>query len=256
MFRTAVFVATLGCIACEGFAQVAAVAEKPAKPIALVAPEHLKKYDLEKYQAAADRWAGEIAKMASTNDVDGSEDSVLFLGSSSIRIWKSVEEDLGNWKAVRRGYGGAKFCDTAIYAPNLVKGLKFQAAGIFVANDITGGKSDKSPEEVARLAKSVIESVRAENPTAPVLLISITATPSRFAVWPTIEQANEELRKLSESMDKVYFLDTKAAYLTEDGKPIPDYFIADMLHQNESGYKLWGRLIAEKLASIDGLKSK
>lgn len=252
-----------GCVAFNAQAQGVAEApvkkaevktEKAAKPVAVVSPEHIEKYELQQYVESSARWGEEAARYQALNASEGGDDSILFLGSSSIRLWKSVEEDLGNsWKAVNRGYGGAKFCDAAIYTPNLVKGLKYQGAVVFVANDITGGKADKSPEEIARLAKCVVETIQAERPGVPVLLMSITATPSRFKAWPKIEEANFALSKLAESMDKVYFLDTKRSYLTDEGEPKPEYFVKDMLHQNAKGYKVWGKLVAEKLATIEEL---
>lgn len=250
---------------CSGFAVMPVQAQdasnqsdaiqKDAPKIATVSPGHIQKYALEPYVESSKHWGAEIAKLAAKNATDGGKDKILLLGSSSIRLWDSSDADLVHWKTVRRGYGGAKFCDAAMYTPNLVKGLQFQGAAVFVANDITGGPNDKTPEEVARLAAVVVESIRAENPNAPVLLISITATPSRFKAWPAIEQANTELAKLADSMDGVYFADTKSSYLDEHGNPIPAYFVKDMLHQNAGGYKVWGQLIADKLSQMHGIKA-
>ncbi len=222
----------------------------------LVAPEHIEKYALQPYLKQSERWAKEIATMSATNSQDGSDNAILFLGSSSIKLWKTIDEDLPEWKAVRRGFGGSKFCDNALFVPNLVKGLKFQAAAIFVANDILGKETDKTPEEVARLAQSVIESVRNEVKDAPILIISITATPSRFKAWPKIEEGNKALEALAEKLDNVYFLDTRGSYLTSEGQPRPEFFVKDMLHQNKDGYKTWGKLVSAKLSEIPGLKKR
>jgi hypothetical protein len=219
-----------------------------------IAPEHIKKNRLEPYVEKALKWDKEVASLSANNAKDGSDDAILFLGSSSIRLWNSIEQDIAPWKPVRRGYGGSKYCDVALYTPQLIRGLKFQAAAVFVANDITGSELDKTPEEIARLAKIVVESIRSERPDAPVLLISITATPSRFKHWPRIEQANRALQRLSDELPGVSFLETQSAYLTPEGQPKPEYFVKDMLHQNADGYRVWGGLVRSKLNEIIAAK--
>lgn len=42
---------------------------------------------------------------------DEKECDVLFFGSSSIRLWKSLQEDMAPLKVVNRGYGGAQLRD-------------------------------------------------------------------------------------------------------------------------------------------------
>lgn len=225
-------------------------AEQKSAPKSLSAPidpEHIRANQLEAYVDRALKWDKEVATLAANNATEGSEDSILFLGSSSIRLWNSISQDIAPWKPVRRGYGGSKFCDVALYTPQLIRGLKYRAAAIFVANDITGSELDKTPEEIARLAKVVIDSIRTERPGTPVMLISITATPSRFKHWPRIEQANRALEKLSSELKDVSFLETQASYLTPEGQPKPEYFVKDMLHQNPEGYRVWGGLVRKKL---------
>lgn len=217
-------------------------------------PEHIRANHLEAYVERALKWDKEVATLAANNATEGSDDSILFLGSSSIRLWNSIVQDIAPWKPVRRGYGGSKFCDVALYTPQLIRGLKYQAAAIFVANDITGSELDKTPEEIARLAKVVIDSIRAERPDAPVMLISITATPSRFKHWTRIEKANRALEKLSSELKNVSFLETQASYLTPEGEPKPEYFVKDMLHQNPDGYRVWGGLVRKKLDEMIGRK--
>lgn len=231
--------------------------EQKNAPDALKAPidpEHIRKNDLGAYVEKALKWDKEVATLAANNAKEGSDDAILFLGSSSIRLWNTIDQDIAPWKPVRRGYGGSKYCDVALYTPQLVRGLKFQAAAVFVANDITGSELDKTPEEIARLAKIVIESIRSERPDAPVLLISITATPSRFKHWPRIEQANRALQRLSSEMNGVSFLETQTSYLTPEGQPKPEYFVKDMLHQNADGYRVWGGLVRSKLNEIIAVK--
>jgi hypothetical protein len=200
------------------------------------------------YFERTDKSYTSLTQIASSgNASQGGSETILCMGSSSFRLWDSISDDMAPFSVVRRAYGGAKFCDLAIHAPKLIEGLQFRAAMIFVANDIVGKEKDKSPEEVARLAKIVIDAVRKENPAAPVFLIAITPCPSRFPTWPTIAMANQSLENLCSPESKTYFVATQSKYLDAKGEPRPELFVKDMLHQNKDGYAIWSGLLKEAL---------
>jgi len=220
--------------------------EKPA--VENPSAERVAKLDLAKYAAEATKWDKDVSKLSAGNATQGGPDTILCMGSSSFRLWDSISDDMAPYKVVRRAYGGAKFCDLAIHAPKLVEGLPFRAAMIFVANDITGKDKDKSPEEVARLAKIVVDSVRMQNAAAPVFLIAITPCPSRFDFWPTISMANQSLEKLCSPESKTFFIATQSKYLDKIGEPLAELFVKDMLHQNKDGYAIWSSLLKQALS--------
>jgi hypothetical protein len=199
---------------------------------------------LSSYRQAAAKWEPDIAKLETLNASESPvPESILFLGSSSIRLWKNVKSDMAPWPIIQRGYGGAKFSDLAIHVPRLLKGLEFRAALIFVGNDITGDQNDKSPEEVVRLFDSVVRSIRKARPHATIFLLAVTPTPKRFAVWTQIREANAALKKHCDALPACHFIATEQAYLTSDGQPRPELFVEDRLHQNEAGYQQWSKLI-------------
>ncbi len=209
--------------------------------------EKAAEHDLTKYVADATKWEKEVAKMSATNQSDGADDAIVCLGSSSFRLWDTIATDMAPYKIVRRAYGGAKYCDLAIHAPKLVDGLHFRAAMIFVGNDITGNEKDKSPEEVARLAKIVMDAVRKQQPDAPVFLIAVTPSPSRFQHWPKILSANKALERLASKEPKTFFVATQEKYLNAQGEPRAELFVKDMLHQNQQGYSIWSSILKDSL---------
>ena len=204
-------------------------------------------HDLTKYAADASKWEQDVAKLIATNLSDGDDDAILCLGSSSFRLWDTISADMAPYKIVRRAYGGAKYCDLAIHAPKLVDGLRFRAAMIFVANDITGSEKDKSPEEIARLAMIVTDTVRKQQPHAPVFLIAITPSPSRFQHWPKIALANKALEKLASDEATIFFVPSQDKYLNSQGEPRPELFVKDRLHQNQDGYAIWSSILKDSL---------
>lgn len=207
---------------------------------------------LEQYRPAAiAQWEDAILELESLDrqQTDPAQ-AILFLGSSSIRLWHDIRQDMAPYPVIRRGYGGAKFSDLAVFIDRLVKPHQFDAVVMFVANDISGSADDKSPEEVVRLFDYSLERIKRHAPQAPVLLVAITPTPSRFAVWDKIHRANVKLAEYCKQRAGVTFIDTTQSYLDSDKQPIPEYFVEDQLHLNRSGYAVWGSLIKAALDDV------
>ena len=220
---------------------------------ALIVQHTLTADDLvEKYrQASVTKWADEMKRIAKLDASEKDpENAILFLGSSSIRLWDDIKSDLKPWPVIARGYGGAKFSDLAVLAPQIVKPHKFRAAVIFVGNDVTGDKADKTPEEVVKLFEHVVGTIRASEPTATVFVLEVTPTPKRWSAWDKIQQVNAGLRKSCEAGKDLHFIATADKYLNAEGGPMPELFKQDKLHQNRDGYARWSKIILAKLESV------
>lgn len=179
-------------------------------------------------------------------------DAVLFVGSSSIRLWDDIAADMAPYPVIQRGFGGSKLSDVAVYAKRIIYPHPCMAVVLFVANDITGSESDKSPEEVARLAAYVIRTVHARFPGTPVFWISTTPTASRWQVWEQIKQANVLIEKLEKRDRNFHFIATEEAFLNEKGMPREELFLTDRLHLNRDGYAIWAALIKTELNAVLG----
>lgn len=200
----------------------------------------------DKYETAAKKkWEDTIKKFEQLDPTtDYPAESILFMGSSSIRLWSTLAQDMAPHPVIQRGYGGAKFQDLAVFAERIVHPHEFRAVAIFVANDIVGkNDSDLTPEEVAALYADVVKTVREKNAKAPVFLIAITPTQSRWKAWPEIKKANAAMQAVCEAQDNVHFIATEQQFLKEDGTPKTELFRDDQLHLNRDGYKLWTRII-------------
>jgi lysophospholipase L1-like esterase len=199
-------------------------------------------------EQATKNWEKDILKFEQLDKNEKDPDNaILFVGSSSIRLWSTIKEDVAPFPVIQRGFGGSRFSDLAVFTKRIVYPHQFRALVIFFANDITGGKSDKSPGEVVRLFHKIVSTVRNKYADQPIFLIEITPTQSRWAVWPIVKQLNQMLKKSCNQMHNTYFIETAQAYLNQDSEPRKELFINDMLHQNRKGYEIWGELIKKKL---------
>jgi GDSL-like Lipase/Acylhydrolase family len=178
------------------------------------------------------------------------DDAIMFAGSSSIRLWSTINKDMLPYNVIQRGYGGAKLSDFVVYADRIIYPHICQAIVIFIGNDITGGNDDKSPLEVSRLFRKTLYIIRRKFPDTPVFWISVTPTPARWSVWPEIKEANEMIRGICEKHRNTYFIDTEKYFLNSSGLPKEDLFVADKLHLNPDGYRIWAGIIKGELNRV------
>jgi len=212
----------------------------------------------EKYETAAKKkWETTIQKFeALDKKTDYAPDSILFVGSSSIRLWETLEKDMAPHPVIQRGYGGAKFQDLAVFAKRIIHPHDFKAVVIFVANDIAGNDGDLEPKEVAELFGEVVKTARAKKADVPVFLIAITPTESRWKVWPEQKQANAAMQELCKADKNLHFIATEKRFLNADGKPKAELFRDDKLHLNADGYALWTKIVRGRLEKKLQLKSE
>lgn len=216
--------------------------------LGILSCSHIKKNQLT---AEIKAWEPDIQKFEQLDKTETySTDAVMFAGSSSIRLWTTLARDMAPYPVIQRGYGGAKLSDFAVYASRIFDPHQCRAIVIFVANDIAGTKEDKTPDEVTRLCRTVIEIIRVRHPDTPVFWIATTPTPSRWIVWPEIRKANDMIKTVCESQKNTYFIPTAFAFINDTGRPAGELFRDDSLHLNDEGYAVWTNIIKKELNSV------
>ena len=205
---------------------------------------------LKQYPKSSYVWASpEIEHFKALNKIDAPENALLFLGSSSIRLWETLAQDMAPYPVIRRGYGGAHLRDAIFYTEALLG--DYQPAMIigFIANDIKGDPADESPAKVKRLFKFFLKQIRKQHPETPFLWVEITPTKSRWAQWKDIQKVNQKIKAYCDKTPNLYFVETADAFLTKEGLPRTDLFVVDQLHLNPQGYALWSSIIRKQIES-------
>ena len=168
------------------------------------------------------------------------ENAVLFVGSSSIRFWNSLSEDMAPVPVIQRGFGGSKIGDIIYWAPEIIFSHSVKTIVVFAGtNDITGHHGDSSPQEVADKVAKLEKIIHEHNPGIMIYYISITPTPDRWDVWPRVQHTNELVAEFANTTINFTFLDFINDFLTDENLPNEDYFKIDELHLNEKGYAIW-----------------
>jgi lysophospholipase L1-like esterase len=163
---------------------------------------------------------------------------VVFLGSSSIRIWK-VGEAFPGVNVINRGFGGSQIFDSVNYFDRVVKPYK-PAMVVFYAgdNDIAAGKT---PERVAGDLEKLIGLIRGEVPECRVVVIGIKPSISRWRMIEKMREANRLMEGVVKRDGKSDFVSVEEEMLGADGKPRPELFMKDGLHMSAAGYEIWNK---------------
>ena len=197
------------------------------------------------------RWEEDIRKfehLDSTEIYPG--DAILFVGSSSIRLWSTLAQDMEPFEVIQRGYGGAKLSDLTVFIERIIFPHPARAIVLFVANDITGQDEDKSAEEVERLFRELMAKIRRKYPETPVFWIATTPTPLRWPVWPEIASANNRIENACKEYENTCFIRTDSAFLDKTDRPVMELFQTDSLHLNTQGYAVWKKIIKGELERV------
>lgn len=210
---------------------------------------------LKKYSPENRAWAlPEIENFEALDATEKySDDAILFIGSSSIRLWKTLEADMQPYPVIQRGYGGAHFRDLVFFTDRILADHKLSMVVCFVANDISGSPQDGTPKEVLRLLKLFVKQVREKHLNIPILQIAITPTKSRWKYWDEINQVNALMQAYCNKTDNLYFINTVPTFLTANSEPKPEWFVQDQLHLNAKGYEVWNKLIKSEIKRIKTL---
>jgi len=203
--------------------------------------------------ASRERWGPEIERLLALDQRERyPPEAVLFVGSSSIRLWESIKDDVEPIIPIRRGFGGARSSDLAVFAPQLLAPHRYAALVIFVANDIPGedDQVDHQPDQVVAWTAEVVDFSRRHQPHAPILLVEITPTIRRWHVWEQQRALNHRWRDFALTQPLVHFLPTAEYFLDSQCQVRGEYFVADQLHLNRAGYRLWGNLIRRRLQEL------
>jgi lysophospholipase L1-like esterase len=193
----------------------------------------------------ADRWEQDIAAFeAADRESPPAAEAVLFVGSSSIRLW-DLARSFPGLATLNRGFGGSQIADVNRYVPRIV--LAYQPGRIvFYAgdNDINAGKA---PVVVAADFRRFVELVWRSLPEAEIVYVPIKPSLDRWEQFADQQVANAAIRAMCEADPRLNYVDTVTPMLGSDGRPRPELFVDDGLHLSATGYELWSGLVAAAL---------
>lgn len=166
--------------------------------------------------------------------------AILFVGSSSIRLW-DLAKSFPELDVINRGFGGSHIADSAHFADRLI--LKHQPRLVVVYagdNDLAAGKT---PEQLLADYQSLVSAIHKALPKTPIAFIAIKPSLDRWHLYDQQCKTNALIVGFCKKDERLFFIDIVKPMLGKDGKPRPELFVADGLHLSPRGYELWAKIV-------------
>jgi lysophospholipase L1-like esterase len=161
---------------------------------------------------------------------------VVFYGSSSIRLWTTLEEDFADVATLNLGFGGSTLAACSWFYWRLVRPICPKALVVYAGdNDLGDGVP---PAEVAQQLGFLMQQVDVSAPGIPLTVIAIKPSPVRWSIVTRIEEANLRMQALVAGRPRSYWVDVFHPML-QGGQPRTELFADDGLHLSAAGYALW-----------------
>ena len=173
---------------------------------------------------------------------------VAFYGSSSMRMWDSLEDDFHDVGVKNIAFGGSTMEACAWFFERLVVPCHPRSIVCYAGdNDLGDGRT---PEEVLASFRKLLVKVDAHFPLIPFTILAIKPSPARWHLADRIRFTNEGLFCEVRSRDNGHFIDIFSAMLGNDGRPDDSLFLEDGLHVGFKGYRVWKRLLLDRSGEI------
>jgi lysophospholipase L1-like esterase len=184
------------------------------------------------------RFVDEVTAIQTSYDTlwDASKETIVFTGSSSVRIWHDLQKRFPKHQIINSGFGGSQASDLLAYTNELI--LRYTPKKVFIYegdNDIAAGKK---PNEIIKDIQAIISKIRAQNSAVKVVLIAAKPSIARWNLKRDYKKLNRKFKNLSRIDADLLYVDVWKPMLKKR-KVIEDLFIEDGLHMNAKGYDIW-----------------
>jgi lysophospholipase L1-like esterase len=188
------------------------------------------------------KWEKEISAFEASDKTNPPpKGASLFIGSSTIRMWTTLQQDFPKVKVINRGFGGSQIVDSTHFAARVI--FPYEPSRVFLragGNDLWAGKS---PEEVFGDFKDFVAKVHGKLPKTEIVFISLSPSIARWKQAEKEKAVNTMAQKFAKKTRGVKYVETYSLPLGSDGQPRPELFRTDKLHFNAEGYELLARLL-------------
>ncbi len=195
-----------------------------------------------------ERWESSIAAFEERDKASAPEPgAILFVGSSSIRMW-DLASSWPETATINNGFGGSTLADSIHYFDRLFAPYSPSAIILYAGdNDVAKGLS---AEGVAADFETLATRISSIFPETPILFLAIKPSEARWKLWPEMNRANELVAAQCAAIDDWYFADIATPMLKDaEAAPKAKWFVEDGLHLSEWGYARWTEVVNELLAN-------
>ena len=173
--------------------------------------------------------------------------AILFIGSSSFKLWKGVDSCFPGKTIINRAFGGSSLTHQIDYIDRVVYPYHPRQILIYCGeNDIAESKL-VTADTVLQRFKRLHGLIRSKYPKVPISFVSIKPSPVRAEFLPTVIESNKLIKSFCRRSRRTDFIDVFTPMLGLNNKPREDIFLSDRLHMNKEGYSIWTKNIESYL---------
>ena len=184
-----------------------------------------------------DKWEKEIAAFEAVDQKSPPpKGALLFVGSSTVKYWKSLAQDFPGHKVLNRGFGGSQIVDVTHFADRMV--FPYEPSVIYLRSGTNDLHAGKTAAQVFADFQEFEKAVHAKLPDVEIVYISLSPSIARMGEVPQTKELNALVEAYAKTAPHVKYLDAYDISLGADGQPRPELFREDKLHFNAEGYKL------------------
>lgn len=167
---------------------------------------------------------------------------IIFVGSSSIRLWKNAEKIFAKYHVLNRGIGGAHVDDIIYYANQLILDYEPRQVVVYIGeNDLK--YESVSADTVFERTKKLFSIIRDKLPEVPIVYISLKPSPARDSSNLKMKQTNLLMKEYISKEKNIKYLDIYKNMVTKDGDYRLDLFSKDKIHMKPEGYRIWQKAL-------------
>ena len=192
------------------------------------------------------RFKDEIAAIQKKYDTlwDATKETVVFTGSSSVRIWHDLENRFPQYQIVNSGFGGSQASDLLMYAEELI--LRFKPKKVFIYEGDNDISAEKEPKHIIATTQAIISKIREMDPSVEIVLIAAKPSIARWHLKRHYKRLNRKFKKIGRKDPLIAYADVWKPMM--DRKTVKqDIFVEDGLHMNSKGYDIWYKVLRSYL---------
>ncbi|MDB2606380.1 GDSL-type esterase/lipase family protein [Zobellia sp.] len=167
---------------------------------------------------------------------DATRESIVFTGSSSIRVWKDLQARFPDYQIINSGFGGSQATDLLQFTDKLV--LNYKPKKVFIYEGDNDIQSKKRPKEIIHTLTEIRDLIFSDNPKTEIIFISAKPSISRWKLRRKYKRLNRKIEKMTRTDIRLQYIDVWKPML--NGRKVKeDIFAKDGLHMNSKGYDIW-----------------
>ncbi len=182
------------------------------------------------------------------------KNSILFIGSSSIRYWETSKA-FPDLPIINRGFGGASIPEIIYYYDDIIKKHSPSILIVYCDIDVEQGKS---PSSTVDAFKELVNKVKTDFPQTQILILSMKSTFIDEILGKDVRKnkiiTNDKLNEYCNDEKNLHFVDITNTMLNSDGGLRSDIFLSDGMHMNPLGYTLWNPVIRKEINGLSKQK--